>query len=337
MSINLWGQVMQDADSYKGTQSYGGPLLFLLMMRRLQVNSMLVVDSLQNKLKTLRIDDYKGEDVGELCGHIKAIIRRLRTLERHNENGIVVTTLPEDLGKTLIQLFQTSSDAKFNQIFRQKELAAFEESLTRGNAAYGDPETILNLAFRIYTNIYSSEEGWTGQFTKANESVFITAGQSKSKSPICFNCGEQHLEADCPHPKNEDRIKANRKSFWDARKKARKAEATNKSNQKKRNNKWPAAPTDRNHKPKKIGDFYYFYHFKSQKWIKCKNQQQAMNQASGNVVTPTTAPPSVVSPNDTQSASTMTNTTTPATRAATAKFIEAMNKNVANYASELGI
>ncbi|MHA7927774.1 MAG: hypothetical protein ACX936_21460, partial [Marinobacter sp.] len=46
LETDLWGKVMEDLAPYYGTQAQGGPLVFIYMMKRLQVNSRLVVDSL---------------------------------------------------------------------------------------------------------------------------------------------------------------------------------------------------------------------------------------------------------------------------------------------------
>ena len=220
-----------------------------------------------------------------------------------------------------------------------KELQGFEKSLLQGDSAYGQPVTILDQAFRIYQSIYSSKEGWTGAFSKANESVFISAGQSKSKDPICFNCGGPHLLDKCTQAKNPGRIQANKKAFWDARKKAQKD--NKKGNKKKEGKKkWPSPPSNRNHKPVKIDGTLYYYNFKAKKWLKCKDQKEA---AAGLVATGSTAPvPAPLPPMtqvaaQTQSASDDTSAITKSSdvKAATAAFVKAMNNTIASYASQI--
>ena len=162
-----------DLDDFCETQTLGGPLAFLLMMKRLQADSIVVIDTLKMKLKSLRIDEYQGENISNLVSHIRSICNRLRTLEKRDDEGKVIEpTIPTDIGKTLIKLFQTSSDKKFNDLFQLKELNAFEKALTEGDKAYGSIDDILNYAHLVYTNITASKEGWTGQFHKANESGF---------------------------------------------------------------------------------------------------------------------------------------------------------------------
>ncbi|CAJ1935681.1 unnamed protein product [Cylindrotheca closterium] len=104
MTSQLWGKVLEDLLLYRDTQGMGGPLVFFFMMKRLQVNSQLVVETIQGQLKTLCIDQYEGESVDDL----------------------------------------TLSDPKFNEVFHNKEINAYEQALTQGDAAYGSPDMILD-------------------------------------------------------------------------------------------------------------------------------------------------------------------------------------------------
>ncbi|CAJ1969888.1 unnamed protein product [Cylindrotheca closterium] len=171
MTPQLWGKVLEDLLPYWDTQGMGGPLVFFFMMKRLQVNSQLVVETIQGQLKTLRIDQYEGESVDNLVSHIKVMLTRLKSLEKRIDGRVVSSNVPHDIGKTLISLFQTSSDPKFNEVFHNKEINAYEQALTQGNAAYGSPDMILDLATSIYQNRMASKEGWTGQFHKVNETL----------------------------------------------------------------------------------------------------------------------------------------------------------------------
>ncbi|CAJ1969858.1 unnamed protein product [Cylindrotheca closterium] len=115
--------------------------------------------------------------------------------------GVTITTqatptnVPHDIGKTLILLFQTSGDPKFNEVFHNKEINEYEQALTQGNAAYGSPDMILDLATSI-------KEGWTGQFHKVNETAFLA---QKAVGP-CFNCGGKHSVTACTEPIKKERV-----------------------------------------------------------------------------------------------------------------------------------
>jgi hypothetical protein len=113
----LWDKIQEELSKFDPNIEVGGPLAFKCMMNLLQNNSRLVVSQLQSQLKGLRIDDYPGEDVSTLVGHLRAILSRLRALEFKDESGrILIETVPHDLSKTLLELFQTSSTEKFNEI-----------------------------------------------------------------------------------------------------------------------------------------------------------------------------------------------------------------------------
>jgi len=59
-------------------------------------------------------------------------------------------------------LFQTSSNKKFNIVFHNEEVTAYKNSITEGDKAYVDYDTLYVLANQVYTSILSSKEGWTG-------------------------------------------------------------------------------------------------------------------------------------------------------------------------------
>lgn len=284
MDNDLWGKVMEDYEPYNGTPAHGGPLVFWYLLQRLQVNSQLVIESLHAKLKTLRIDQYEGEDVSKLVGHARAIFRRLRSLTKRDVNGVIINQpFPTDISHRLIKLFQTSSDPRLNEIFHAEEVNAYKHSLTMGDKAYGNPETILDLALKVYSNLLSSVEGWTGQYHKANETGFTAQTEIK-----CWNCGGDHTLKQCPKPLNEARIKQAKKAFWDSREKGtgRGGRGRGRGRGKGRGgrgrgrgkSKWPAPPKQRQFNRLKINDKWHYYHFNQKKWLECDDQTDAANE-----------------------------------------------------------
>jgi uncharacterized membrane protein YgcG len=304
----LWGKIMEDIAPYRGTQKQGGPLVFISLIKRIQVNSQLVIESYQVKLKALRIDKYPGEDVSLLVGHARAIFNRLKSLERRHPDGTVISpTIPYDIGKTLVRLFQTSSDTRFNEVFHSEEITGYKRSLTEGDKAYGSYESILNLALEVYTSILSSPEGWTGLYHKANETGFSAV----ANNPRCFNCGSQdHTLKQCPEPKDELRIKKNKKAFWDARDastggrgggrgRGRGGRGNGRGRGRGRGNggrsSWPSPPTDRDKNTAQINGKWHYYHFNARKWLPCADQSDAVNRPRAAVTltpTPPAQPPS---------------------------------------------
>eukprot|EP00980_Cylindrotheca_fusiformis_P025111 scaffold13096_cov71-Cylindrotheca_fusiformis.AAC.1 len=274
----------------------GGPLVFYYMMGRLQVNSQLVVETIQHQLQTIRLDQYAGENVDDLVSHLRSLLQRLKSLQKGP-----ISNLPHNIGKILTDLFQTSSDKRFNEVFHARAVNAYVESLSKGDSAYGTPETILNLASKVYQNCYSSSEGWTGQFHKVNETGFSASNDKTPPKRGCFNCGStEHSLENCPVPQNAERIKKNKKAFWDSRDKAKSDKKNNKgkkgknSSSARNNSNWPPAPTDRQKNRAKINSVWHYYHFKSKKWLKCNDQSDALNQPQAAVASDSSGPPSQV-------------------------------------------
>lgn len=119
-----------------------------------------MVDTLKTKLKSLRIDEYWGENTSNLVSHIRLLYQRLKILDQQDDDRrILVQTILDDIGKTFIKLFQISSDVKFNSIFQLKESNIFKGALVDGDKMYGSAIEILNYRHLIYTNISSTKEG----------------------------------------------------------------------------------------------------------------------------------------------------------------------------------
>ena len=178
------------------------------MMSLLQTDSVAVVQALKDRLTKMNLKNYEGEDVMKAVSHIRGIIKRLRGLERTDATGHVIETkVPSNLSKTLLEIFQTSSDNKFNKMFEHLFLTGFQASITKGEAGYGQPEYILKQAESYYSALYALDYGWTGEVQKNTKSVFTAAGETGTDWP-CFNCGGLgHDFASCLKPKNEEQVK----------------------------------------------------------------------------------------------------------------------------------
>jgi len=117
-------------------------------------------------------------------------------------------TLPTDINKTLLKLFQTSSDKKFNHISEIQQLNNYPEALQIEDKAYGESDEILDLAQTIFQSLVSPKERRAGEFNKVNKSAFNST-TSKFKF---FNCGGNHSLKNCKKPRNIERITKNKKA-----------------------------------------------------------------------------------------------------------------------------
>ena len=184
-----------------------------------------------------------------------------------------IVTFPIRCGKVA----QCISDVQFRdvQFFIPPEGdCCSQKSITDGNKAYGTPDIIIEQAEAFYMMLLQSDEGWTGVKQASNPSAFIADG----KRP-CFNCGAMDCSlAKCPKPKNEDRIKANKKKFFDTVRKHKKNSGGRKNKDKngggggsdgKNKNKSKWAPLKNGEKNRKLIDgVEYWCQYKTKKWIK---------------------------------------------------------------------
>ena len=285
MDAGLWGKVLEDMHPYQSTRAWGGPLLFFFMMKRLQVNSHVVVESLTNHLKNLRIDQYQGENVERVVSHIRSILNRLRFLDTKNADGTVESNVPKEIRLLILKIMQTSSDESFNAVFKKYEWDRYENWIDAGDQAYGDPEKILLLATTIYSNKLASVEGWNGRFTKENETVFTASGGGSGNSDNnnrCFNCGKVGCSVrNCSLPRNQERIKQNRQTWQQSKRDGKKDrnDTDKKTTQAiKKILKSTEIPTSREKNRIKVHKKWYYWHFNEKKWKLSRVQTDDFNK-----------------------------------------------------------
>jgi len=160
---------------------HGGPITFMFIISFIISSSEEALGLLADKLQTLKITDYQGENVITMNSQLKYVINRLS----HTNH------LPQDIDKKIIKLMQTSSNEDFNTAFR-----------TLGN--------LVDLGY-TKTPVWSESLGkaetlYTKELTKGNwNSDAVNDTNSAFKAGvICFNCGEpDHISPNCPHKSNE--------------------------------------------------------------------------------------------------------------------------------------
>ena len=68
---SLWSKCMEDYMGYKPIQQ-GGPLMFHLLLNKIQNSSESAVEHLRQKVAAIRINKVQGEDVEIVCSQIKS-------------------------------------------------------------------------------------------------------------------------------------------------------------------------------------------------------------------------------------------------------------------------
>lgn len=270
----------------------GGPLFFKIMIDILQNNSDEAAKYLISVVKNLKITNYDGENVDKVVSLIRGAYNRLTNLRSNTKQSL----LPDDFPEMILKVFQTSSVMEFNTLFAHEKRELDLQELRTGEKKYPKVSDILSFATTRYRALYATGE-WNGVKTKANETSFTAGLTAATTTKGCFNCGGNHALQNCPQPKDESRISANKKQFWDAKRNRQNNsgnQTPNGNNKSPRNKKW-APPTDAERKNKNIrvidGKDYY-YHYKTKKWIiSTRPRVPAQATPGANVATTTTIAP----------------------------------------------
>ena len=212
---DLAAKTLEDYAEHQPAEQ-GGTLFFVLMLHNLLSNSREAAIHLENKIKSFKISSVKGEDVNKVVSHLRGALRRLIQMQRWDRTNDSHARFFINMNLKLLQVFRTTSVPKFNELFAQYETGMKLEDLK--NKVSGatvvkppNPFDIFSIANTQYNDMCQMDE-WSGATTKGVESFFFTAdGEAR-----CFNCMKTGCSVDkCPEPKNEDRIAANRKKFWE--------------------------------------------------------------------------------------------------------------------------
>ena len=218
----LWNKALDDYHRYDRLHQ-GGPLMFMLILRRQVSNTETALRSTIDNLKKLRIRDVEGEDVELVCSEIESVHNALTHSSGPGRNYV-----PDDLPRDVLQIFKSSSVRRFNQMFIDEQKSIECLSVRHGTLPIWTPiPDLLKMARGHYTLIKSdtAHGGWHVDDKQKKKALLGSAPNSNpSNGPPrkfrCFNCDEEDCnEKICTKPRNEARIQANRKKFMEEKKK----------------------------------------------------------------------------------------------------------------------
>ena len=199
----LWEKCYETTKKYT-EEEQGGPLFFAVMIGHLLSNTEEAALSLQKKVESLNIATIPGKNVSRAVSLVRGAVARLAQ----------VNSIPTDLPKKLLLVFQTTMVDEFNATFKHLGRTRAIQAMTGDADATPSVDQILDLA-EVTSRDLVVDNKWNG--TTAKEAAF-------SANLVCWNCGAPgHSMNDCPKPKNAAKIKQASEKFRKELKKKRKA------------------------------------------------------------------------------------------------------------------
>ena len=186
---SLYNAVSSEIDRLRKENSscIGGPVTFMVILSNIISSSNEALKLLESKLEILKITNFRGENVSTLTTQLTHVINRLEQ-----------TKVPKDLVQSLLKVFQTSSNAAFNDAFKSLANAIRLKMIT--------PIPTWQVVFLRGKEIYTEELNsgrWNVAAEGSTESIFKAAPGKVSGGLKCKHCGGNHIAPNCPHRQND--------------------------------------------------------------------------------------------------------------------------------------
>ena len=156
-----------------------GPMFFYLMMREIISSTEASTLSMVNRIKTMKLSSFKGENVSVATGQLSMALRRLQVLDK----------VPVEIRKHILKGLQTSSVTAFNSYF-----SLLETNLDQIPNFTLTNDEILDKADGLYRELLEIGEWTSAKFTTP-ANAFVS--EDSSKEPKCARCGKHHPGQPC--------------------------------------------------------------------------------------------------------------------------------------------
>ena len=171
----------------------GGPTYLKLLMGLIVATSKKSLRSLLNKVSSLKLTDFNGEDVGRAV----SFLRGASLILRDND------ALPSDFLTLILNIFKQTTCAPFSAY-----VTTLEHNVDLGVTTI-EADDVLRLFENKYIDMLGRTEWTPKSITKDQQSGFYSGGGSLNL--MCFNCGGLgHSVKECKLPINQEHIDARR-------------------------------------------------------------------------------------------------------------------------------
>ena len=242
---HLWNKCLEEYEEYELVQQ-GGPLMFFLILRKIQNVSEDAIQHLRSQLEKLKISKSAGENVENTVSLVKSTHRILKSASTLYHNYV-----PDDFPKTILQIFQTTSIPEFNEAFAEEERSAQRKAdKSGGMPVWPDISEITSLATNTYQRLKNTGH-WVKPKPASSFKLALKEKQEKDRlylqfkedngktkyhkkkvrlPPKCWNCGGKHSLHECTEPQDEARIKKNKREFYEMLNEKRDKQAVQRAN-----------------------------------------------------------------------------------------------------------
>ena len=176
----------------------GGPSYLKLLHTLVMSTSEKSLRSLTNKLSTLSIQDFDGENVTRAVSFIRGAILILQ------DNG----ALPTDIITQVLAIFKKSACEPFR--IHVTNIDSFIELQVK---VYNLDDLLTNIETK-YIELLGRNEWEPKSLSKDQASGFTgdtLPFRPDGRKVMCYNCGGlHHIVTECPHPRNEEAISLRR-------------------------------------------------------------------------------------------------------------------------------
>ena len=210
-SEDLWNRCSDEYDEFHLEQK-GGPLMLHIILKRITDSSETAINHVKSQFELMKISAIQGEDVEEVITLIKSLNSLLMGASTPERNYV-----PDDFSKTVLEVLQTTSVKKFNDIFYDEmEKCRREADKAGGVTQWPTIGEITTLATASYSRL-KTEWNVSGKCALTT----TTGTTSRSKEWKCWNC-DKNCGAKSPKeckskPIDHEKIARNRESFLKAK------------------------------------------------------------------------------------------------------------------------